>query len=110
MLQHKSIVTDSSKDAIVLLDAENGDLIKIIDVKGKGLSGLSIDNGGNIYVCYWYTSEISVWYSDFNQSRILLSGSQLQVHPGNSVYSNVTEDIFISYTDSNVIDRFQVIG
>ena len=105
------IVTDWGRDTITLLDADNGQLIKIIDVKGKGPRGLVIDSDGNIYICCWKTSEISIWSTDFNQSRILLSTSQLQGYPRNIIYSHVTGEIFVSYTLSRtcIIDSFQVM-
>lgn len=72
--------------------------------------GLAVDKIGNIYICYWKTSEISAWSTDFSLNRILLSGNQLQGTPMYIVYSNVTRELFISYRDGNkcMIDRFQV--
>ena len=106
------IVTDWGRATITLLDAENGELKKIIDVKRKGPMGIAVDNEGYVYMCFGKTLEISIWSTDFSQSRILLSTNQLQGYPRNIIYSHVTGEIFVSYTLSStcIIDRFQVMG
>ena len=102
------IVTDVNNDQIVFLDANNGKRIKTINVTGRGPRGIGVDHDGNVYICYRTTSEISVWSPDFSRSRILLTSSQLQGKPLNIVYSNVTGYLFISYSQSNVVDRVHV--
>ena len=102
------VVADYVEDQIVFLDADNGKLINTIDVKGKGPSGIAVDNDEFVYICYWETSEISVWAPDFSQIRILLSSDQLQGRPRHIVYSNVTGELFIRYSGGSIVDRFQV--
>ena len=104
------IVTDSGRDTITLLDADNGEVIRTIDVKGKGPMGLAVDSSEYIYICYSKTSEISVWQPDFSRSRILLAGSQLRGQPRDIVYAHATTNIFISYIGSSVVDRFANVG
>ena len=102
------IVTDVNNDQIVFLDANNGKRIKTINETGRGPRGLAVDHDGNVYICYRTTSEISVWSPDFSRIRILLTNRQLQGKPLSIVYSRVTGELFISYFQSNVVDRFQV--
>ena len=80
----------------------------MIDEEGKGPMGLAADTDGNVYICYSESSEISVWSTDFSQSKILLSDTQLQGQPRNIVYNNVTGELFINYLEGNIVDRFQV--
>ena len=103
------IVTNMGKEQIVFLDVDDGKLINTIDVKGKDLHCLTVDNDDNVYIGYWESSEISVWSPDFSQSRILLSDNQLFGNPQGIVYSNITGELFISYgLKGNQLDRFQV--
>ena len=45
------VVSDWRKKSLTILDASNGTLLKIIDVKGKDPHGLTVDGNGNIYMC-----------------------------------------------------------
>lgn len=73
------IVTDWKKDTITLLDTRNGDLIEtcVVDVQGKSPHGLTMDEEGNVYICYFNTNEICIYSADLKKSRILLSSSDL---------------------------------
>ena len=103
------IVTDWGKNTITLLDANNGDVIKIVDVKGKGPYGLTVGNDGNVYVCYRSSGEMCVWSADFSQSRILLSDRDLQPNLMNIIYCDNTDEIFICYEQKkNTVDRFKL--
>ena len=102
------IVNDWGKNTITLLDANNRDVIKIVEEKGKGPYGLTVGNDGNVYVCYRSSREMCVWSADFSQSRILLSDRELQPNLRNIVYCDNTDEIFICYFESNTVDRFKL--
>ena len=103
-----AIVADIGKHNIIFLDLDDGKLLNTIFVKGKGPAGLTIDYDGNVYICYYRSSELSVWSPDFSRSRIILSSSNLEGKPFNIAFSNVTGELFVSYFSSNLVDRFQL--
>ena len=102
------IVTDWGKETITLLDANNGDIIKVVDVKGKFPLGLTADSDGKVYICCRESEEICVWSADFCQGRILLSGRELQSDLMDIVYRDKTDEIFIAYEEADTVDRFKL--
>ena len=67
------IVSDYRKDTLTLLNANNGALLKIVDMNGKYPRGITVDDDGNIFVACGTTSEIRVWSNIFTNSRTLIS-------------------------------------
>lgn len=102
------IVYDWGKDTLSLFDPNDGHLIKTIDVKGKSPFGLTSDNDGNVYVCYYGTREICVYSPDFRNNRILLSGSDLSGSPLDITYEGNRRLLYISYVWNDTIDCFQI--
>ena len=103
------IVSDSEKDTLTLLNANNGSLLKIVDMEGKGPRGITVDNNGNIFVACYKTSEICVWSSDFTKSRTLISQKDLKREPDCIAYSSSTDTLYIGYNTYCVdIERFQL--
>lgn len=102
------IVTDCGKHSLILLDANSGQLIRTISVKGKHPHGLTVDNAGNLYVCYFSSYEIGVWSSDLQHSRILLSKNDLQGQPRLICYNGSSNTLYISYGNKDKLDSFQL--
>ena len=103
------IVSDWWKDTLTLLNANNGSLLKIVDMEGKYPRGITVDNGGNIFVACGRTREICVWSNDFAKSRTLISGKDLEMTPGCIAYSSSTDTLYIGYnTYCDYIERFQL--
>ena len=103
------IVTDWKKETLTLLNANNGSLLKIVDIKGKCPCGITVDNDGNIFVSCFDTREICVWSNDFTQSRTLISGKDLEREPRDIAYSRSTDTLYISYNRAcDYIERFQL--
>ena len=102
------IVSDWSKASLTILDASNGTLLKIIDVKGKAPHGLTVDGNGNIYMCSRKTREICVWSNDFSESRTLLVQSDIQEYPITILYNRPTDALFVGYESNISIDKFQI--
>ena len=103
------IVSDCWKETLTLLNANNGSLLKIVDMKGKWPLGITVDNDGNIFVACDTTSEICVWSNDFTKSRTLISGKDLEMTPGCIAYSSSTDTLYIGYhTYCDYIERFQL--
>ena len=103
------IVSDYRKETLTLLNANNGSLLKIIDMKGKYPLGITVDNDGNIFVACDTTSEICVWSYDFTKSRTLISGKDLEMTPGCIAYRSSTDTLYIGYNRAcDYIERFQL--
>ena len=103
------IVSDRWKETLTLLNANNGSLLKIVDMKRKGLYRMTVDNNGNIFVACGTTSEICVWSNDFTKSRTLISEEDLKMAPRCIAYSRSTDTLYISYHgECDYIERFQL--
>ena len=103
------IVTDCGKETLTLLNANNGSLLKIVDMKGKCPLGITVDNDSNIFVACGITSEICVWSNDFTKSRKLISQKDLEMAPDCIAYSSSTDTLYIGYYGAcDYIERFQL--
>ena len=103
------IVTDYRKDTLTLLNANNGSLLKIVDMEGKDPCGITVDNDGNIFVACSKTREICVWSNDFTKSRTLISRKDFEGNPYRIAYSRSTDTLYIGYnTYCDYIERFQL--
>lgn len=102
------IVTDWGKNTLTLLDATDGQLIKTVDVKGKGPHGITMDTYGNVYVCFFFSKEICVWSADLKQSKILLSSVNLKSKPRAVSCRSSTDSLLITYSDVNRVDCFKL--
>ena len=99
------IVSDCEKETLTLLNANNGSLLKIVDMKGKGPYGITVDNNGNIFVACGTTREICVWSNDWT----LISRKDLEIFPGCIAYSSSTDNLYISNAGFyDYIERFQL--
>ena len=102
------IVSDCRKETLTLLNANNGSLLKIVNMKGKCPYGITVDNNGNIFVACGIRSEICVWSNDFTKSRTLISKKDLDLAPCYIAYSSSTDTLYISHGDYyDYIEIFQ---
>ena len=102
------IVSDCDKNTLPLLNANNGSLLKIVDMIGKCPRGITVDNDGNIFVACG-TSEICVWSNDFTNSRTLISRKDCEMAPRCIAYSRSADTLYIgNYYNSFYIKRFQL--
>ena len=102
------IVSDKRKETLTLLNANNGALLKIVDMKGKCPRDITVDNDGNIFVACGI-SEICVWSNDFTKSRTLISRKDLKGEPECIAYISSTDTLYISYNRAcDYIERFQL--
>ena len=103
------IVSDYEKETLTLLNANNGSLLKIVDMKGKMPRGITVDNDGNIFVACYNTRQICVWSNDFTKSRTLISRKDLEREPYYIAYSRSTDTLYIGYIlVCDYIERFQL--
>ena len=103
------IVSDRMKHTLTLLNANNGSLVKIVDMEGKGPRGITVDNDGNIFMACDETRGIYVWSNDFTKSRTLISQKDLEMTPRYIAYSSSTDTLYIGYNRAcDYIERFQL--
>ena len=103
------IVSDWGKETLTLLNANNGSLLKIVDMKGKCPRGITVDNNGNMFVACGRTREICVWSNDFTKSRTIISRKDLERESNYIAYSRSTDTLYISYCGyCDYIERFQL--
>ena len=103
------IVSDCEKETLTLLNANNGSLLKIVDMKGKFPRGITVDDNGNIFVACGRTREICVWSNDFTKSRTLISRKDFEGNPYRIAYSRSTDILYIVYYGAcDYIERFQL--
>ena len=103
------IVSDYMKETLTLLNANNGSLLKIVDMEGKDPRGITVDNAGNIFVACYTASEICVWSNDFTKSRTLISPKDLGRRPDCIEYRRSTDTLYIRYFGAcDYIERFQL--
>ena len=101
------IVSDWRRGSLTLLDASNGELLKVIDTKGKDPHGMTVDKFGNILLCNRKSSEVHVYSSDFTKSAILLTKNDIHKNPSDLAYNRSTCTLFVGY-DNKEIDRFKI--
>ena len=103
------IVSVYRKNTLTLLNANNGSLMKIVDMIGKIPIGITVDSDGNIFVACSRTREICVWSNDFTKSRTLISRKDLEGTPNCIAYSRSTDTLYISYCGNcDYIEIFQL--
>ena len=89
------VVTDCWKDTLTLLEAETSKFIRAVHVgQGNAPVGITVDNYGNVYVCYNYTRAIC---------------GEL---PWSIVYNGVNDSLYVSYghvsDKRNTVDCFKL--
>ena len=102
------IVSDWDRESLTLLDASNGELLKVVDTKGKGPCGMTVNKFGNILVCYFKASKVHVYSSDFTKSAILLTKKDIHEKPYNLAYNRSTCTLFVGYSRNKQVDRFKI--
>ena len=106
------IVTDWQKQAITVLDAATGRFVKVCDVKGKKPWGVTVDDNGNVFVCY-QSEEITVWSRGMQEETHLTTGSKylklLYAMAYNSRRSELVVTSVAYHTDyCDFIHRFKI--
>ena len=107
------IVTDWSNSTLTLLNGDTGEVITRHQLKvGKNPDSITTDSDGNVYVCYYWTSEVAVLSGDLSEEKILLSRQDgLSGRPQAIVYDDEAHQLIISYlgiNSCNNVDRFQL--
>ena len=101
------IVSDWGRESLTLLGASNGELLKVVDTKGKDPHGMTVDKFGNILVCYRMSSKVRVYSSDFTKIVILLTKNDIHTKPSDLAYNRSTCTLFVGYNNKE-IDRFKI--
>ncbi|MEW8548341.1 MAG: hypothetical protein AB2693_32965, partial [Candidatus Thiodiazotropha sp.] len=109
------IVTDEGNHTLILLNGDTGEVITRRQLKEKYPRGVTTDSDGNVYVCYWETSEMAVLSGDLSEKKILLSRQNgLSSNPKTITYDHTTHLLTISYDPHfsfggyDKVDRFKL--
>ncbi|MEW8547537.1 MAG: SMP-30/gluconolactonase/LRE family protein [Candidatus Thiodiazotropha sp.] len=106
------IVTDVKKQTITVLDASTGKVVKVCDVKGKKPVGVTVDDNGNVFVCYW-SGEITVWSRDMQEETRLITVSEYLKYPWAMAYNRRRSELVLTSSTNNTdycdfIHRFRI--
>ena len=101
------VVSDWRKDTITVLEADSGKLIKVCDVKGRGPEGMTVDECGNIFVCYPRTREIGVWSGEMVE-RYRTTPGQLDFIPRGIFYSTRRLELIVTKWSSDRIYHYKI--
>lgn len=102
------MVSDWKRNKIIFLDANDGHVVKTLLDKDKFPYNLTADFDGNVYVTYRERQEICVWTTDLQHCKPILTDTELSAVPSHIVYMNTTDELLVSYENSDVIDKFHV--
>ena len=106
------IVTDWQKQTITVLDAAAGKVVKVCDVKGKAPRGVTVDDNGNVYVCY-HSGEITMWSRGMQEETRLTTGSEYLKFPRAMAYNSRRSELVVKSTANRTdycdfIHRFKI--
>ena len=105
------MVTDWSNGTLTLLNGDTGEVITRHQLEErKNPENITTDSDGNVYICYWETSEVAVLAGDLSEEKILLSTQNgLDDKPQAILYDDQAKRLIISYGQRcNNVDRFQL--
>ena len=94
------IVTDWYRQTITVLYAGTGKVVKVCNVKGKEPWGVTVDDNGNVYVCY-ESGEITVWSKSMEVERCLVSGSAGLKFSRAMAYNSRRRELLLSSRSDN---------
>ena len=105
------IVTDRDKQTITVLDAGTGKVVKVCDVKGKEVRGVTVDDNEKVYACY-RSGEISVWSRGMQEETLLTPGSDYLKLPYSMAYNRRRSELVVTsasvdYDYRNLIYRYK---
>lgn len=106
------IVTDCMQKTISVLDAHFGDVLKVCHVQDKVPLGVTVDDNGNIFVCF-ESGEITVLSRDTKEEQCLISGRKSLKCPGAMAYDSQRSELVLTSWDddtnySNYIHRLKL--
>ena len=100
------LVSDKEKDAITVLDAGSGKLVKVCYVNGMEPRGMTVDNFGTVYVCYSRTREIGVWSGEMVE-RYRTITEQSGFNPWTICYSTRRQELIVTGFKSDRIYHYK---
>ena len=109
-----TIVVTDGYAKLSLIKAETGEIIARRELKGKRPRGITTDNAGNVFVCYYEMGEVAMFTENLSKEIILLSNKDgLWTLPWAVAYDDMTNQIIVSYFhvtsgDSDKLDCFKL--
>ena len=91
-----------------MLEADTGKLVKVCDVRGRMPRGLTVDDNGNVFVCYPYPGEIRVWSRNMEERSLTIHG-KLEFRPRAIVYCRKRQQLIVTNLfDDNCIYNYKI--
>ena len=87
------LVSDWREQIITVLEADTGKLVKVCDVRGRWPQGLTVDDNGNVFVCY--PGEIRVWSRNMEERSLTING-KLEFYPAAIVYCRKRQQLIVT--------------
>ncbi|KAH3811988.1 uncharacterized protein LOC127835840 [Dreissena polymorpha] len=104
----KVYVSDRRKNTVTTLD-QNGTLLNVRDIRGKGPRGLAVDDVGNMFMCHYMTDELEIISLDYPRDRkVLLTKVDGIKHPQSLAYDEEKGQILLSANNSDYVNVFQM--
>ena len=94
------LVSDWRKQTITVLKADTGKLVKVCHVGGGPPLGLTVDDNGNVFVCYLYPGEIRVWSRNMEERSLTIHG-KLEFDPWTIVYCRKRQQLIVTNWDAD---------
>ena len=106
------LVSDWVKHTITVLEADTGKLVKVCHVRGRTPRGLTVDDNGNVFVCYPvpYPGEIRVWSRNMEERSLTIHG-KLEFTPDAIVYCRKRQQLIVtnySFAGDNCIYNYKI--
>ena len=99
------LVSDSRKQTITVLEADTGKLVKVCDVGGGKPRGLTVDDNGNVFVCYTPPGEIRVWSRNMEERSLTIHG---KLDPVAIVYCRKRQQLIVTNYYDNCIYNYKI--
>ena len=90
-----------------MLEADTGKLVKVCDVGGRTPRGLTVDDNGNVFVCYLNPGEIRVWSRNMEERSLTIHG-KLEFNPWAIVYCRKRQQLIVTNWLDNCIYNYKI--
>ena len=102
------LVSDLVNQTITVLEADTGKLVKVCDVGGRMPLGLTVDDNGNVFVCYLDPGEIRVWSGNMEERSLTIHG-KLEFTPRAIVYCRKRQQLIVTNNSAdNCIYNYKI--
>ncbi|KAL4234232.1 hypothetical protein ACF0H5_005883 [Mactra antiquata] len=101
-------VSDRQKNTITIL-TDNGEVVSVRDVHGKGPRGLTMDDIGNMFIVFYMTDQLEIvsTYSPRDRRNLLTKLDGIK-HPQSVAYNVETGQLLVSSYNCDYVSIYQI--